>query len=75
MRTYSVIYAEREAKYPAPKLETLIQASREEVWEKAIALGTVSKIFDLDCGGNVFSSAWNHNHLGLTVAQVNRNWE
>lgn len=75
MRTYSVTYTEHDAIYPAPKLVTLIEASKDEVWEKAIALGTVVTIFDMDWGGTVFSSAWEHNHLGLTKAQVNKNWD
>ena len=75
MRTYSVTYTERDAVYPAPRLVTLVESTPHTIWERAIELGTVRTIFDCDWGGTVFSCHWDFNHLGLTPAQVNRNWE
>lgn len=75
MPSYHVTYTDPEASYPAPKQETLVECSKEEIWDKALELGTVQKIFDMDWGGTVFSIHWTHNHLGLTQAQIDKNLE
>ena len=75
MTVYQVTYTDPEATYPAPKQHTLIDCSKDEIWDMALELGTVKKIFDMDRCGVVFSIHWTHNHLGLTDAQVNKNLE
>lgn len=75
VRGYQVTYTEHDAKYPAEKLYTTISAEKEKIWELAIALGTVYRIYDLDALTTVFSSSWDFNFLGLTEKDILRNWE
>lgn len=75
MREYQVTYTEHDAIYPAEKLHSTISAEKEKIWELAIALGTVYRIYDLDALTTVFSSSWDFNFLGLTKSDISKNWE
>lgn len=75
MTSYVVTFTANDATYPAVKQYVPVQCSKEEIWTEAMKLGLVHKIFDMDWGGTVFSIHWNHNHLGLTPAQVRKNLE
>lgn len=73
MTKYIVTYSDPDATFPAPNMEGLVECSKEEIWDKALELGFVKRIFDLDMAGCLYSIHWDHNHLGLTKAQINDN--
>jgi hypothetical protein len=74
MTLYSVTYSNPAALY-LPKMNMLIECSKDEIWTLATALGLVQKIFDCTWGGPVYSVHWTHNHLGLSADQVMKNLE
>jgi hypothetical protein len=72
---FSVTYTDPDAVYPAPKQQAEIVAdTNDEAWEKAIALGYVKQINDLDALRVVFSDAWQWNLMGLSAKQVAQNF-
>jgi hypothetical protein len=75
MRHYIVTYTDPNAPYPAPKQTTEIAASTRAIWDQALRLGVVHKIYEIGGAGAVFSIHWDHNFLGLTPEQVAKNLE
>lgn len=75
MARYEVTYTDPEAVYPAPKQTKILDATRSEIWGKAIELGLVNKIVDLDTVRCVYSIHWSFNYLGLTAAEIQKNLE
>lgn len=70
MNVYSVTYSDPEAFHPAPKMNTLIECTKDEIWDEATKLGLVQTIYDCSWDGPVYSIHWKHNHLGVSNKQV-----
>lgn len=75
MPRYVVTFTDSDATYPAPKQNVTVECSKDEVWTLAMEQGFVQKIYNLDALQTVFSIHWNHNALGLSQAQLNKNLE
>ncbi len=74
MSKYVITYKDPAASYPAPKQNTTIESSRHLVWEAAIKLGYVVKIFDIDNCVCVVSEHWPFNYLGMKQKELEKHW-
>lgn len=73
-RRYVVTYTEHDAIYPAERKTANVLAERNTVWAKAVELGFVRTIYDLDSVATVVSINWDFNHLGLPQSVLDKYW-
>jgi hypothetical protein len=73
-RCYVVTYTDHNAVYPAERKTANIVAERNTVWSKAVELGFVRTIYDLDSLATVVSINWDFNHLGMPQSVLDKYW-
>lgn len=73
-RRYVVTYTEHDAVYPAERKTATIEADRGTVWAKAVELGFVRTIYDLDSVATVVSINWDFNHIGMPQSALDKYW-
>ena len=73
-RRYVVTYTDHDAVYPAERKTATVIADSKTVWNKAVALGFVRNIYDLDSVATVVSINWDFNHLGLPKSVLDNYW-
>lgn len=73
-RCYVVTYTDHSAVYPAERKTANIVAERNTVWSKAVELGFVRTIYDLDSLATVVSINWDFNHLGMPQSVLDKYW-
>lgn len=73
-RRYVITYTDHDAVYPAERKTATVIADRNTVWAKAVALGFVRTIYDLDSVATVVSINWDFNHLGLPQSVLDKYW-
>jgi cbb3-type cytochrome oxidase cytochrome c subunit len=73
-RRYVVTYTDHDAVYPAERKTATVIADSKTVWNKAVALGFVRTIYDLDSVATVVSINWDFNHLGLPQSVLDNYW-